>query len=178
VITACIVHSQRCISRNLSRKTPVQTISWCAILRTEQTNALVDHWGYELWAAIHWSNSFWRTPAVCDTVKWWLFTKVWIYSHLTACCYSFVLHPVLLKIFKCAFWVIFLVTALGVFWWTNWCLHSCCVPKSVIFDNAPANCLDVDPLWPCWADCVSMIHWCGVGEKDDDEKKWEVLRII
>ena len=23
-----------------------------------------------------------------------------------------------------------------------------------------------------------MICWCGIGEEDDNEKKWEVLRII
>jgi len=77
-----------------------------------------------------------------------------------------------------ASWVVFLVDALAALRWTNWCLRSCCVPISNIFDEAPANQLDLDPLGPGWSGCVSMICWCGIDEEDDNEKKWEVLRII
>ena len=62
--------------------------------------------------------------------------------------------------------------------WTNWCLRSCCVAMSDVFDVAPTNQLDVDPLSPGWGGCVSVICWCGIGEEDDNETKWEVLRTI
>jgi len=52
------------------------------------------------------------------------------------------------------------------------------VPISVVFDEAPANRLDLDPFGPGGGGCVSMICWCGIEDEDDNEKKWEVLRII
>jgi len=50
--------------------------------------------------------------------------------------------------------------------------------KTDVFDKAPANRLDMDPLRPGWGGYVSMICWCGIGVEDDNEKKLEVLRII
>jgi len=46
------------------------------------------------------------------------------------------------------------------------------------FDVAAANRLDIDLLSPGWGGWVSMICWCGIGEEDDNKKKWEVLRAI
>jgi hypothetical protein len=62
--------------------------------------------------------------------------------------------------------------------WTTWCLRSCCVPISDIFDEASANWPDLDPLGPSRGGCVSIICWCGIGEEDDNEKRREALRII
>ena len=61
---------------------------------------------------------------------------------------------------------------------TNWCLRSCCLPKTGVYKEAPTNQLDLDLLGPGRGGFVSVIHWCGIGEEDDNEKKWEVLRII
>jgi len=47
-----------------------------------------------------------------------------------------------------------------------------------IFDEEPANGLDLDRLLPAWGGCISMICWCGIGVEDDNEKKWDVLTII
>ena len=71
-----------------------------------------------------------------------------------------------------------MMAALAVLWWTNRCQHSCCVPIRVVFDEAPANRLDLDQFRPGWGGCVSVMCRCGIAEEDDNEKKWEVLRII
>jgi len=154
------------------------TTTWCSTSRTMQKNASVDHGGFSLQVAMNWSHSSLLTPTVHYTVSWRQFTSIWILSHPTACCFLFLLLPVLETIFKCASWVICLVAALTASRWTNWCLCSCCVPMIAVFDVAPANRLDIDPLSPCWGGCVSMICWCGIGEEDDNEKKWEALRTI
>ena len=74
--------------------------------------------------------------------------------------------------FECAFWVTILAAALEALWCqTNWCLHSCCVPMSDVFDIVPTNWLDFDPLSPGWSGSVCMICWCGILEEDDIEKK-------
>jgi len=52
------------------------------------------------------------------------------------------------------------------------------MPMSDVLNVSPANQLDFDPLAAGWGGCVSMICWCGIGEEDDNEKKWEVLRTI
>jgi len=111
-------------------------------------------------------------------VNWEPFTSIWIYSHLTTSCFLFLLLTVICTMFKCASWVICLVAALAALRWTNWCLHSCCVKISDVFDVAPTNQLDFDLLSPGWGGCVSMMCWCGIREGDDNEKKWEVLRTI
>jgi len=49
---------------------------------------------------------------------------------------------------------------------------------SDIFDEAPAYLLHSNPLGPGSGGCASMMSWCGIGEEDDNEKKWEVLRYI
>ena len=152
--------------------------SWYSIPRTVRANALVDHGGISLRAAINWSRSSWRTSAIWYMINWRPLTTVWMYSHPSACCFLFVLLPVLGTIFNCASWVIFSVAALAVSCWTNWCLHYCCVPLSDVFDEAPANRLDWNLLRPGWGGCVSMISWCRIGSEDDNKKKWEFLRII
>jgi len=57
-------------------------------------------------------------------------------------------------------------------------LRSCCVPRIAIYDVAPANLPIFDPLSPGGGGCVSMMCWCGIGEEDDNERKWEALRTI
>jgi hypothetical protein len=46
-----------------------------------------------------------------------------------------------------------------------------------LVDVVPANRLDLDLLPPGRGSCVSMICWSGIREEDDNEKKWEALRI-
>jgi len=92
-------------------------------------------------------------------------TMVWIYSHLTARCLLLVLLPVLRTIFKCVSWIAFFVAALAASRWINWFLRSCCVPMIDVLDEAPANSLDLDSLWPGWGGCVSVICWWGIEEE-------------
>jgi len=110
--------------------------------------------------------------------SWWLFTTIWICSHSIACCVSFLLLPVLWTIFKSASSVIFSLSALAASHSTNWCQYSCCVPASDALDEAPVDQLALDLLLQCWGVSVAMIHWCEIGTEADNEKKWEVLRII
>jgi len=178
MIDACFIHSGRCLSRNSSANIPELTTSWCSISRTVRRNVIIDHGGCPLRAAINSSHCSLWTPAERYTVSQRPFTSIWIYSHPTASCFVFWLLPVLRMIFKSVSWVICLVAALGALRWTNWCLRSPCVPMIGIPDVVPANRLDLDPLSPGWGGSVSMIWWCGIGEKDDNEKKWEALRTI
>jgi len=119
-----------------------------------------------------------RTLAVCYTVDQWPLSSIQIYTHPTACCFWFLQFPVLRMIVKCASWVIRLVAALAASQWTNWCLRSCWLPLSEVFDVAPANWLDFNPHPPGSVGFVSMVCWCGFGEEDDNENMWEVLRTI
>jgi len=52
------------------------------------------------------------------------------------------------------------------------------VPRISVFDIAPANWPVFDPLSSGGGGWVSMMCRCGIGEKDDNERKWEALRII
>ena len=175
---ACLDHYQGTLSPNLSTKMPELTTTWCLILQPMQTNTLVDHGGFPLWAAIYWSGSSLCTPTVCYMVNLLLFTTVCMHSHPVACCFSFLLVPVLWTIIKCASLVIFLVASLAVSWWNNWWLCSCCGPRSDVLDETPVNRHASDPSPPIWGVCVFIIGWCGIGEEDDYKKKWEVLRTI
>jgi len=49
---------------------------------------------------------------------------------------------------------------------------------SDVFHVSPTNWLDFDALAAGWGGCILMMCWCGMGEEDDNEKKWEVLRTI
>jgi len=178
VIKACFVHSRACLSGNSSAKILELTTSWCSISWTVRTNAFVDHGGFLLRAAMNSLRSSLRTPAARYTVNWQPIASIWIYSHPTACCFLFLLLPVLQTIFKCASWVIWLVAALAASRWTNLCLHSCCVPRISVFDVTPANRPVFYPLSPGGGGCVCMMCWCGKGEEDDNERKWEALRTI
>ena len=56
--------------------------------------------------------------------------------------------------------------------------HCCCKPASDTLDEAPIDRIDSDPLSPSLGVSVAIISWCGIGEADDNEKKWEVLGNI
>jgi len=178
VINTCFVHSQGCLSGNSSAKIPELTTWCCSISRTVRTNAFVDHGGFLLRVAMNSLCSPLRTPAVRYTVDWPPIAFIWIHSHPTACCFLFFLLPVFQTIFKCASWVIYLVGALAASRWTNLCLRSCCVSRISALDVAPANPSVFDPLWPGGGGCVSMMCWCGIGEEDHNDRKWEALRTI
>jgi len=178
VINAWFVHSWGCSSGNSSAKIPELTTSWCSIWRTVRTNAFIDHGGFPLRAAINALRSSLWTPAVRYTFNWPPFASIWIYSHPTACCYLFFLFPVLRTIIKCASWVICLVAALAASRWSNFCLSSWCLSRTSVFVVAPANRPVFNPLSPGGGGYVSMMCWRGIGEEDDNERKWEALRTI
>jgi hypothetical protein len=52
------------------------------------------------------------------------------------------------------------------------------VPRISVFDVAPTNWPVFNPLLSGGGGCVSMMCWCGVGEKHDNRRKWEALRTI
>jgi hypothetical protein len=52
------------------------------------------------------------------------------------------------------------------------------VPRILVCDEAPANLPVFNTLSPGGGCCVAMICWCGIGEEDDNERKWEALRTI
>jgi len=176
VIEACFVHARGRISGNSSAQIPELTTSWCSISRTVRRNAFVDPGGFTLRAAMNSWRSSLRTPAVGYKINWPPFATIRIYSHPTACCFMFLLLPVLRTIFKCASWVICLVGTLAALRWTDMCLRSCCVRRSFVFDVAPANLLIFVQLSPGGGGCVSIMCWCGIREEDDNERKWEALR--
>jgi len=178
VTTDCFVHPWECLSRNSSAKIPELTTSWCSISQTVRTNALLDHGGFPFRAEINWLWSFVCIPSVHYTVSWPSFTVIWIYSHLIACYFLFLLFPVLHTIFKCACCVILLVAALAALRWTHCCLHCCCVQESHVLGVTPVDRPGSVPFSPGSGVCVAMIRWCRIGEEDDNKKKWEVLRNI
>lgn len=145
------------------------------MLQTVQTNAFVGPAGLLLWAAINWSHSSVHTPAVHWTVIWLPFTTVWLNSHPIACSFQCLLHLVLRTIFKWASYIICLVAVLAVSWLTTWNLCSCCSPLCDVSDEIPIDQL-IYPISPGWSVCVSMFWWCAIGEADDNQKKWEILR--
>jgi hypothetical protein len=71
-----------------------------------------------------------------------------------------------------------MVAALAVSRSTNLCLRSCCLPRMAVFHVAPANRVEFDPLSPGGGGCISMMCWGGIGEEDDNERKWQALRTI
>ena len=175
---AFFVHSQGRLSRNLSAKIPQLTTLRCSIFRTVQTTAFVDRWGFLLQAAIHSSRSSLCIPAVYYVINWRPCTMIRTYSHPIAWWILFVLHLVSRTICECVSSVIFWVPKLAVSRWTNSCLHFCCVAAIDALYGAPVVSLDWDLLSPVWGICVAMHCWCGKGEKDDNQKMWEVLRNI
>jgi len=91
---ACFVHSGGFLSGNSCANIPELTTSWCSISLTVRTNAFIDHGGFPLWAMRNWSRSSLRTPAVCYTINWRLFTTICIYLHQLraaaySCCFQF-----------------------------------------------------------------------------------------
>jgi len=178
VITASLDHSWGPLSRNLSPNIPELTTSWCSILWTMQTHALVTHGGSMLWAAINWSRSSLRLPTARHMVSSWPFTSIWISCQPIACCLICLLHPVRRTIVEFASRVILSGAASAALHCTNWCLCCCCVRASASLDEAPIDRLVSYPLSPCWGVSVAMICRCGIGEEDDNAKKREVLRNI
>ena len=79
---------------------------------------------------------------------------------------------------KFASWAIVSAATLTVSRWTDWHLHCCCVQPSDTLHEAPVDLLDSDLLSPGWGASVAKICWSGIGEEDDNEKKWDVLRNI
>ena len=143
-----------------------------------QTNALVDLEGFPLQAAIYWSCSSPCISVVHYEVSWWLFNAIWRILHAVACCFLFLLLLVLWTNFTSSSWVISSLAALAASRWTNWCRCCCYVPVSDAFDEVPIDQLNSDQLSLCWGICAAMICQCGMGEEDDSEKKWVVLKDI
>jgi hypothetical protein len=134
--------------------------------------------GFQLQTTTNWVCSSLRIPALRDVVNSPPLNLIGIYSHPTECIFLFVLFPVLWMISKDTFWITCLVAALAVSRRTNSCLHSCRVARIAVVDVEPANLPVFDPLSPGGGGCVTMSCWCGIGEEDDNEGKWEALRTI
>jgi len=52
------------------------------------------------------------------------------------------------------------------------------VRRVPVFDVPLTTWQEFNLLSPGGDGCVCMICWYGIGEEDDNEKKWEVLRTI
>jgi hypothetical protein len=50
------------------------------------------------------------------------------------------------------------------------------VPRCSVFDVVPAHLPVFDLLSPGGHGSVSIMCWCGMGQHDNDERKWEALR--
>jgi len=99
VLMAGFAHSPGPLSRNSSVKIQQLTISWCSILWTVHTNALVDHAGLPLQVVINWLRSSLCTPTYDYIVSSCPSTTIWIHSHPVAFCFWFLLLLVLRTIF-------------------------------------------------------------------------------
>ena len=160
VINPCFIHFRGCLSWNSSATILELTISWCSIPQTVQSNAIFDDGGFPLTALMNWSRSPLCTPALHYTASWPPFTTVWFFSHPIACCFLFLLLPVIWMIFKCASWVIFSVAGLAALRCTSRCLCCRCVPVSDALDTTPIDLLVLDLLSPGWGVRVAKICWC------------------
>jgi len=149
--------------------------SWCSSARTVRTNACADQWRLPLRSSINLSWSTLCTPAIQFIVSWLPSKLIWSYSHLIAWCCLVWLRPVLRTFFICASWVIFSVVAIAALPWTHWGLLCCCISARSTLDEAPAIWLNLDSIIPGWGVCGAMTCGCGKG-KEDDSKKWKVLR--
>ena len=165
VFKAWSITSRGRFSPNRSAKIPELKTSWCLISRAMRTDALVDHGGFLLQAAIHWSRSSLRTPAVCYTVSWPSFTSIWIDSHPIACCFFFLLLVVLCGIFKCASWVVYLVATIAASRWTNQCLRCCCVSRGGASLKEPVVWLDSASISTGWSISGAMTCCYGMVRK-------------
>jgi hypothetical protein len=162
--------------QNSSAKIPGLTTSWCLISRTGWTTGFVDHGGFPILAAIHWFHRSLRTPAESYTVNWRLFASIRIYSHPTACCFFWLLFPVMRLICKCACSVICLVASLAVSQLIKLWLRYCCILRISVSDVAPANLPVFDPLGPGGGGCLSSMSWWKIWEYDHKERNWDALR--
>jgi hypothetical protein len=52
------------------------------------------------------------------------------------------------------------------------------VPRVSVFDLALTNLPVFDLLSPGGGGSVSIMHWCGIGEEDDNKRKWAGFRTI
>jgi len=164
VVKACLVHSQGFLWLNASAKIPELRASWCSISRMVQTNALVEHVGFPLRVAVNWTCSTLRTTAVSYIIKWRRCTSIWRHLHRIACCFSFLLIPVLKTIFHSESRLMFSVAAFAASWWTKWWLHCSWVSAGGVLDEAPIVLLDSVPPSPCGGVCGAMICCCGSEE--------------
>jgi len=160
VVKALLVHSRWFLSLNLCAKIPDLTTSWWSISRTVRTNPLVNRGGFPLRAAINWSLSSLRTPAVCYIISWPPCTSIRLHLHLIECCLSFLLLAVLWTIGNCASRVLFSVAAFAASRWTQWCLCYSWVSAGGVSNETAVILLDSVPLSPCCGACGAMICCC------------------
>lgn len=148
MINTCLAQCRRWCSDNMYSKISKRASLRCSISRIVRTNDLCEQGGFPLRAVAHGSQSSLCTPGVWYPVNYSALITVWINSHHTACCVLLVLLPILWIIVQSASWVIFVLALSAMSHWTNCCLSCCFVPISDIFDQAPANCQDLDPHGP------------------------------
>ena len=181
VFTACFLHWWGCLSRNWYAKIPELSTSWCTILQSIQANTLVDPGGFPLWPAINWSHSSLCTLAVHYIVSQPPATAIWSYLHPIACCFLFLLCPVLRTAFKCALWVILLVATIAASRWTKWYLRCCCISAGGALDEVPVVQLDSDAIELGWGVCVAMTCCCRKVRKmimKRSGKSWGIYRYL
>jgi len=94
VFNASFVHCRGCFPSNSSVQLPVLTTWWCSIAWTVLLNALVEHGGFPLQAAISWSHSSLCEPPLHYELSPSLSSTMWIYSHWIAGCCTFLRHLV------------------------------------------------------------------------------------
>jgi len=164
VVNAWLGHSRGFCSLNWSAEIPELTTSWCSISWTVRINASVNHGGFLLRAAINWSHTSLRTPAVCYIINWWPCTSRWLHLHPIACCLLLFLLLVFQKNFNCASGVMISVAAFVASRWTHWCLGCSWVSAGGVLEEEPIVLLDLVPPSPCWGVCGAMICSCGSEE--------------
>ena len=164
VVKACFVHSRGFLWLNSSTKIPELATSWCLISQTVRPNALVDHGSFPLHVAMNWSRCSSRTPAVRYIICWFPCTSIQLHLHPIACCFLFLLLPVLQTICNCASRVIYLVAAFAASQWTKWCLRCSWVSGGGVFDETAIILLDSVLLSPFHGSCGAMICCCGSAE--------------
>jgi hypothetical protein len=144
-------------------------------------NALVDQRGFPLRAAINWSHSCLRTPAVHFMVGQVPSNSIWSYWHPITCYFIFLLCPDLHNVCKCVSWVIYLVAAIGALRWTNRCLCCGCFSAGGALDEASVVQLDLYPIAPGWGAGGVMTCCCGKVRKmimKRSGKSWGIYRYL
>jgi uncharacterized protein YjeT (DUF2065 family) len=148
VFNSSFVCSQRCYSRNWSVNIPQLTTSYCLILWTMYTSALVDHRGYHLWTELNWSYISLCTLDVQYILGWLMTTSTLISLHCIAFCILLLVLEGLLTMFECVSWIRIWEATLSVSQRTILYVGSCFVQVVGTWNVAPDCRLNSDQHAP------------------------------